>query len=242
MDCVRVGTAGWSIPRAIGEALPGAGRHLDRYARVLPCAEINSSFHRPHAPAVYARWAAATPPGFRFSVKLPKAITHVLKLRRTRAPLEEFLQQSAELGDRRGPLLVQLPPSLAFDLRAVSRFFDLLRSLHDGDVVCEPRHASWFTGRVDRVLSDHRVARVAADPAPAPGAAVPGGWGGLVYYRMHGSPRKYFSAYGPADIEHLAGALRGVAPGVAAWCVFDNTASGAALANALELNDALARS
>jgi len=74
----RVGTAGWSIPRASAERAPGDGTHLQRYARVLACSEINSSFHRSHRAAVYAKWAASTPSGFRFSVKLPRAITHDL--------------------------------------------------------------------------------------------------------------------------------------------------------------------
>lgn len=235
MDRCRVGTAGWSIPRAVSEGFAGPGSHLERYSRVLPCAEINSSFHRPHAPATYARWAASTPADFRFAVKVPRAITHDLKLRRARAPLETFLQQSAGLGEKRGPLLVQLPPSLAFDARVAGRFFELLQSLYAGVVVCEPRHATWFTGRAGTFLAERRVARVAADPPPAPGAELPSGWAGFVYYRLHGSPRKYWSAYEAAALTRLADAMRAVPEGVEAWCVFDNTASGAALANARDL-------
>ncbi len=233
-----MGTAGWSIPRPLADAFAGTGTHLERYSRVLCCAEINSSFHRPHAAATYARWAGATPPEFRFAVKLPRTITHDLKLRRARAPLEAFLEQSAGLGEKRGPLLVQLPPSHAFDARAAGRFFDLLRALHDGDVVCEPRHPTWFSERAGRLLADRRVARVAADPPPVPEAALPGGWHGLVYHRLHGSPRKYWSAYDAATIAAMAAALRKVPDGIDAWCVFDNTASGAALGNAWELSRA----
>src|SRR5918993_2432455 len=72
---IVIGTAGWSIPRAVAHEFTASGSHLERYARVLNGAEINSSFHRPHARAVYARWAAATPDDFRFSVKLPRTIT-----------------------------------------------------------------------------------------------------------------------------------------------------------------------
>lgn len=225
-----VGTAGWTIPRACAERVPGDGTHLQRYARLLTAAEINSSFHRPHAESTYRKWAESTPPGFLFSVKLPRIITHDLKLRRSRQPLERFLGESAGLGDRRGPLLVQLPPSFAFDARVIARFLELLRQRHAGAVVWEPRHATWFTPAADALLARYEVARVAADPVCAPGADMPGGWRGLTYYRLHGSPRTYWSKYPPAFIDALAARL-----GAGDWCIFDNTASGAALENALEL-------
>jgi uncharacterized protein YecE (DUF72 family) len=85
------------------------------------------------------------------------------------------------------------------------------------------------------------IARVAADPPPARGGDAPGGWGGVVYLRLHGSPRKYWSKYDDGFIGALATRLRAVPPSTNAWCIFDNTASGAALENAWELN-ALMRS
>ena len=119
---VYIGTAGWSIPRASAHRCAGEGTHLERYGRVLPCAEINSSVHRPHASTTYAKWAKGTPAQFRFAVKVPRTITHDLKLRRAGAPLERFLAETAGLGKKRGPLLVQLPPSLEGDiLRRCSR-------------------------------------------------------------------------------------------------------------------------
>lgn len=213
--------------------MPGAGSHLQRYASVFTAAEINSSFHRPHAESTYRRWAEATPPGFLFSVKMPRVITHDSRLRRARQPLDRFLGESAGLGDRRGPLLVQLPPSFAFDRRVIARFLDLLRSRHAGAIVWEPRHATWFGGAADTLLASYEVARVAADPACAPGAESPGGWPGVIYYRLHGSPRPYWSRYAPAFIDALAARLPD-----AGWCIFDNTATGAALENALELRGA----
>jgi uncharacterized protein YecE (DUF72 family) len=235
-----VGTAGWSIPRACAERCPGEGTHLQRYSRIFPGAEINSSFHRPHAAATYAKWAASTPPHFRFAVKLPRTITHEQKLRRARVPLERFLEESSGLGAKRGPLLVQLPPSLEFDRRTAATFFTLLRLRHDGVVVCEPRHPTWFTRNAEAVLVAHEIARVAADPPPAPGADLPGGWPGIAYVRLHGSPRKYWSKYTADTIERLASLMCDATND--AWCVFDNTASGAALENAWELGEALATS
>jgi len=232
---VFIGTAGWAIPRGCAARLSGDGTHLQRYAEVFSCVEINSSFHRPHAAATYARWAAATPPTFRFAVKVPRTITHEGRLRNARSRLEEFLEQTSGLGSKRSALLVQLPPSLEFDRRVVVRFLDVLRARYDGTIVCEPRHESWLTATAEAVLVHHRVARVAADPPPFAGADRPSGWPGVVYFRMHGSPRKYWSAYPAATIRALAVTLREAGTVAEAWCVFDNTASGAALENAFEL-------
>jgi uncharacterized protein YecE (DUF72 family) len=187
---ILVGTAGWSVPRASAHRFTGEGTHLQRYARVFGCAEINSSFHRPHAAGTYAKWAASTPAQFQFAIKVPRVITHLQQLRRARLPLERFLGETAALGHKRGPLLVQLPPSLAFDLRVAARFFDLMRSAYGGFIVCEPRHATWFSGHADALLVRYKVARVAADPPPARGAELPGGWSGITYFRLHGAPRK----------------------------------------------------
>lgn len=233
---IYIGTAGWSLYKA-AEAFPGDGTGLERYARVLRGVEINSSFYRSHARQTYARWAAATPRDFRFAVKVPQAITHEARLRRARRPLATFLEQVGGLGQRLGPLLVQLPPSLSFDPRVARTFFSLFRSLHDGPAVCEPRHASWFTARADAVLAAHRVGRVAADPVALPRAAEPGGWPGIVYYRLHGSPRRYWSVYDDAHLQPIAERLRGLARGTTAWCILDNTAGGGALPNALRTMD-----
>ena len=235
---IFVGTAGWSVPRALSACAPGEGTHLQRYSRRLSCVEINSSFYRPHAFATYKRWAEATPADFHVAVKVPRTITHELKLRRPRVELERFLAETAGLGAKRGPLLVQLPPSHAFDRRVAVRFFDYFRATYDGTIVCEPRHASWFTAPADRLLGAYRVARVAADPSVVPGAGAPGGWKEVQYFRLHGSPRMYWSRYSPDHITMLADTLRATTA-VEAWCIFDNTAMGTALENACELTNAL---
>jgi len=229
---VRVGTAGWTLART-DEGVGGEGSHLERYARLLSCVEINSSFYRPHRPATYARWAASVPAGFRFSLKIPKEITHARRLADAGDVLARFLDESAALAEKRAVLLVQLPPSLAYDAAVVDAFFVELRERYDGQAVCEPRHASWFAPDVDRALRLLRVARVAADPAPVPEAALPGGWSGFVYLRLHGSPRTYYSAYEGAALEEYARTLRAAA--VPSWCIFDNTAFGEATPNAVEL-------
>lgn len=236
MAAMRIGTAGWSVPGRYADRFPPGGTHLQRYARVLNAAEINTSFYRPHRRQTYERWAASVPPDFRFAVKLPKAATHGARLVGTEAILDGFFAEVAGLGDRLGPLLVQLPPKLDFDAGVAAAFFAALRERHAGPVACEPRHASWFTPEAEALLAAHRVARVAADPpAGAPEAAVPGGWAGLAYHRLHGSPRVYFSDYPTEVLAALAGRLRAAADaGAEMWCIFDNTAGSEALGDAIE--------
>ena len=233
-----IGTAGWSIPRAVAKDFPQEGSGLQRYAARFPAAEINSSFYRPHQPKTYARWAETTPGGFRFAVKLPKAITHDGRLVDAGERLAAFRADASALGDKLGPLLVQLPPSLAFDAAVAEQFLADLRALWPEAVACEPRHASWFEPAADALLAAYRVARVAADPACHPLAVEPGGWLDLAYWRLHGSPQMYWSSYDAAFLERLAKALR-TGPAAESWCIFDNTTSGAAAANALALQNLL---
>jgi uncharacterized protein YecE (DUF72 family) len=236
----RIGTAGWSIPRAVVDRFPAEGTGLERYAARFDAAEINSTFYRSHRPGTLAKWAAAAPEGFRFAVKAPKAVTHEARLEGCGELLARFLEETAELGGKRGPVLVQLPPKLAFEPAVAGAFFDDLRARYVGPVALEPRHESWFKAEADALLVSAEVARVAADPVRAPSADEPGGWGGLNYWRLHGSPRVYFDSYGPEALARLAQALRAAL--AEAWCVFDNTASGAAAATGLELQALLGAS
>ena len=239
---ILVGCAGWSLPRAEVAEFPEGGSHLERYASRFEAVEINSSFHRPHRPATYARWSASVPPSFRFSVKLPKTITHGLRLQQAGELLETFLSEVAGLGDKLGCLLVQLPPSLAFEPDVAAGFFADLRSRSRTPLACEPRHASWFESGADDLLRGFEVARVAADPARVPEAMEPGGWRGLCYYRLHGSPRIYYSAYSEEYLDVLASRMRTeTAAGRNVWCIFDNTTLGAATRNALDLRSRLER-
>jgi uncharacterized protein YecE (DUF72 family) len=231
-----VATAGWSIPRSSADRFAGVGTHLQRYARVLNAVEINSSFYRPHTRTTYARWAEATPAAFQFAVKLARTITHEAKLERSAAAIDRFLDETSGLGHKRGPILVQLPPSLAFDSAVAGEFFEYLRGRYDGDLVCEPRHATWTLDEASALLRHYRVARVAADPARSPELAVPGGDPHLVYFRLHGSPRTYWSSYTPDYLEQLAAQLRRSEASPTVWCVFDNTAAGAALSNAWDVH------
>jgi uncharacterized protein YecE (DUF72 family) len=210
-----------------------------RYGTRFDAVEINSSFYRPHRAATYRRWATSVPEGFQFAVKVPRSITHERRLTESELLLDTFLLECVELGPALGPLLLQLPPSMKFGEEVVAGFLNMLRARFEGAVVCEPRHASWFSDEADALLAEHRIARVAADPAVVPRAAEPGGWDGLAYYRLHGSPRVYYSAYDDAALKALAPKLRSAGRRGIVWCIFDNTAAGAATGNALHLQERL---
>ncbi|MGN6111995.1 MAG: DUF72 domain-containing protein [Luteimonas sp.] len=236
---VRIGCAGWSIPSRHAGLFGAGDSHLARYATRFDVAEINSTFYRPHQARTFERWAASVPARFRFSAKLPKAITHDARLQGVGDALTAFVDSLAGLGPKLGGVLVQLPPSLAFEARVAGRFFAMLRRRTATRVACEPRHASWFAPAADAVFARHAIARAAADPARLPEAAVPGGAGAGArwsYWRWHGSPRIYYSSYDDDALAALARALvRSGSARAPAWCILDNTAHGHAMDDAARL-------
>lgn len=240
MPGLIVGCAGWSIPTASTARVPDGESHLERYACRFNGVEINSSFYRAHLPSTYRRWAAAVPDGFSFAVKMPRAISHEGRITDVEPALRVFLGQVHELGSKLGCLLLQLPPGLTYTRSVALDFFDLLATLHGGPVACEPRHASWFEHDVARDLRERGVSRVAADPARHPRAGVPAGNQNLQYYRLHGSPRVYYDTYSAKDLRSIERRLRRPSETtVQRWCIFDNTASGHAMANGLDLVERL---
>ncbi|AJC46138.1 MULTISPECIES: DUF72 domain-containing protein [Gammaproteobacteria] len=237
---IRVGCAGWSIA-STQRALVGDGTsQLARYATRFDAVEINSTFYRAHRASTYQRWADSVPTAFRFSAKLPRTITHDARLYRVAPLLRSFLGEVGHLGDRLGCLLVQLPPSLAFDARTAATFFAMLRRRWHGGIACEPRHASWFGARVEALWQRHRIARVAADPALHATAAQPAGTAAPAYWRWHGAPRVYYSDYTDDTLRGLAERVVAATPPTGeTWVIFDNTALGHAFDNAATLQTQL---
>ncbi len=227
----HIGTAGWSLPRETWGAFPPEGSHLERYGAVFNAAEINTSFYRPHQPRTYERWAAATPPHFRFSVKLPKSITHEAKLHGVDELLARFAGEAGALGDKLGAVLVQLPPSLALDAAAADALFAALRERFTCMLACEARHATWFTPEATALLRGAGVTRVLADPVVGYAGAFEA-TAAPAYVRLHGNPHIYYSRYTPERMDEVRAWL---ARHPGSWCILDNTASGAATSNALEL-------
>ncbi|MBV7536804.1 DUF72 domain-containing protein [Duganella sp. sic0402] len=235
MTVTRIACAGWSISREAAPQFGGPGSHLERYARVLSAAEINSSFYRPHQPQTYQRWADSVPDDFRFSVKLPRSITHERRLEDSTDLIDAFAAQANTLGSKLGCILVQLPPSLKLDAEAAERLWLQLRKRFNCMLACEARHGSWFTDEASTLLSRHGVTRVIADPpAGKPGPYTP--TTETLYIRLHGSPRIYASLYSDEQLRQVAQLMAGK-PG---WCVFDNTMSGQQTLQALKLAGLLA--
>ena len=229
-----VGCAGWKVGREYRPQFMGQGSHLDLYARKLNAVELNSTFYRSHRPATFRKWASSVSADFRFSVKVPKSITHEKRLHDCTDQLDTFVSECCELGDRLGCLLIQLPPSLVFASKLAGRFFETLRARYSGYVVIEPRHASWVDAQA--LLVQYHIAQAAVDPSRLGNDTMPSGWPGIRYWRFHGSPRIYYSEYEQdwlmaraREVLHVKG------DDSAIWCVFDNTAQDAALGNALSM-------
>jgi uncharacterized protein YecE (DUF72 family) len=235
-----VATAGWSVPRAHAGLAKPDGTGLERYASVLDAAEINSTFYRRHQPKTFERWRDSVPAAFRFSVKVPRWITHEAGLASPTEPLAHFFDDVAGLGEKLGPVLVQLPASLDFNLRRARSFFRALRARHAGPVACEPRNAGWFGPAASAMMLDYDVARVVADPARPADASAPGGTDSLRYTRWHGSPHLYWSPYGDEQLMTLADRVEHAPARSQVWCVFDNTASGSAFGDASRFKRILA--
>lgn len=240
---VLVGLAGWSeatgrqsafFPAPKSTGLPP----LSRYASAFGFVEINSSFYRQVRASTYARWADSVPADFRFSVKMHRLVTHYTRLKRPDL-LEAFFASVAGLGRKMAAVLVQLPPSLAFDPEVAEHFFDGLRRHYAGCVACEPRHASWDGPGAAELLRCRRIGRVhTLVPPPEAEAGVPGV---PVYVRLHGAPRRYYSAYSTDELRQLCAFLE-ANPRRRRFVVFDNTASSAAVRNAAELRGLLSPS
>ena len=140
------------------------------------------------------------PSTFRFSVKVPKVVTHERCLIDCETDMARYFAESSGLGACLGVYLVQLPPSLAFDHKSCSAFFANTHSQSVATFVVEPRHATWFTDEADACLQDLDIGRVAADPAILPIAGETRGSQRVNYFRLHGSPRTYYSSYSDDDL------------------------------------------
>ena len=230
---LKIGTAGWSLPKDIRAFAAPGNSILERYASCYNCVEINSCFYRPHRPATFSRWADSVPDDFSFSLKLSKAITHQKKLINVEDDLASFVEAASGLQEKWGCMLIQIPPSLDFQLDIAKDFFRTLRDLYEGKVAFEPRHVSWGTEPASQLLKIFNIARVVADPLRvfADHSRDP-----FIYYRWHGSPEMYRSAYTDKALDDLAADIKKKkAAGLDVWCIFDNTMFQHASFDALKL-------
>lgn len=232
-----IGTAGWSIPKDYSESFPPEGSHLKRYSQTFNMVEINSSFYREHQAKTYSRWKDEVQDEFRFSVKLAQKLIHECEFRPKAKELKESLENILHLEEKLGVILIQTPGKMGLHLKNAERFYKLIRKTYDGPLAIEPRNTEWISKESQKLLKDYGISKVIADPERCAG----GGktilkTGGLIYYRLHGSPIIYRSSYSKSYLENLAMQMKKQKN---VWCVFDNTSFGVATQNALDLKDRL---
>ena len=207
---VLVGTSGWQYRDWRGVLYPAglAERDwLEHYAVRYGTVENNGTFYRLPAPDTFAGWRAKTPDGFVMTVKASRYLTHVRRLRDPAEPVERLMRAAAGLGDRLGPLLLQLPPNLRADAGALdaclaqfARFPDGRDSRRRVRVAVEFRHESWCTTETRQLLARHNAALCWADRLGRPVTPLwrTADWG---YLRFHEGAAQPWPRYG-------AGALR----------------------------------
>jgi uncharacterized protein YecE (DUF72 family) len=239
LTALRIGTAGWALPKALRVSQSIHKSMLEQYAELFDAVEINSSFYRPHRRSTYERWRASVPRSFRFSVKVPKTITHEAGLSRCQSETASFMDGVRGLEDKLAVLLVQLPASRTFDEPIADAFFKALRQETAAQIVCEARNPTWFADPATVMFEQYRIVRVVADPVPTGCELAAPAHSRFAYFRLHGSPRMYYSPYPVGFLQGVAAAAWAAAD---TWCIFDNTAAGAAWSDATMLQRLIAPS
>ncbi|WBC08525.1 DUF72 domain-containing protein [Micromonospora sp. WMMA1947] len=229
-----VGTSGWQY-RDWRERFYPAGlpqrRWLEHFAARFATVEVNNAFYRLPERDTFVAWRERTPGDFCVAVKMSRYLTHIKRLRDPAEPVARFLDRASGLGDRLGPVLVQLPPTLRADPDALAGV--LRRFPADVRVAVEPRHQSWWTDDTRRVLERHRAALVWADRLSRPITPL---WRttDFGYLRLHEGRARPWPRYGRAA---LAGWVRRLAgefgDGDPAYVYFNNDPGGAAIVDAV---------
>jgi uncharacterized protein YecE (DUF72 family) len=244
MADIWVGLSGWSYANWRGAFYPAAlpsREYLAFYAREFGTTEINSSFYHFPRPQTYERWAAQVPDGFIFAVKANRVLTHTRRLQEIEESWRRFAEAARALRAHCGPILLQFPPGFRREERRLADFLQLARgSAAELRLVCEFRHASWFTEEIYRLLQHHGVALCVADSARYPRHDVL--TADFVYYRLHGRPELFASPYSEDDLAREARRLQKYSDaGVDAYVYFNNTKEGQAIDNARTLRVLLGR-
>jgi len=202
---IRVGTSGFIYEHWRRRFYPPSARgmELEMYAQTFDTVELNVTFYRMPPSATFRSWAARVPDGFLFAVKASRYLTHVRRLRDPRPSVGLLVERASELGSHLGPILIQLPPDLEIDLKALDETLDAFPA--GLRLVVEPRHPSWFTDDLRRSLTDRGVALCLADRR---GTITPlwrtADWTYLRFHAGRGTPR---SCYEASDLTAWAGRL-----------------------------------
>jgi uncharacterized protein YecE (DUF72 family) len=228
---LRIGTSGWQYADWRGRFYPsGLAQRgwLEHFAGQFPTVEVNSAFYRLPERSSFEGWAAQTPAGFLFAVKVSRYLTHVRRLRDPAEPVGRFLDRARGLGDKLGPVLLQLPPNLSADAGLLDA---ALQCFPAGvRVVVEPRHSSWWRPDIENVLARRGAALCWADRGGRPVTPL---WrtADFVYLRMHAGTASPPPRYGTRAIDTWLTRLHPYG-GKDGYVYFNNDQGGAAVADA----------
>ena len=234
---IRIGTSGWTYPHWQKRFYPDdwpKSRWLEYYVQHFDTVELNATFYRLPKPQTFRNWNARTPGDFLWALKANKYITHTKRLNDPEEPIERFYSAASGLEEKTGPILFQLPPSLAFEDKAFQRFCRSLKPSYRHTL--EVRHPSWLCDRVYAILAQHNIAFCIADTAgryPYDEVLT----ADFVYVRLHGSKKLYASDYSEEELQVWAGKIK--AWGKDTYLYFDNDFSGYAVKNARRLKQIL---
>lgn len=243
MGELRVGTSGWVYADWRGRFYPESLKqkdYLHYYARHFNTTEINYSFYQLPTPEAYRNWAESVPENFIFAVKLSRYITHIRRLKDVRDEWRRFLDHAAPLGNKLGPILIQLPPSFRYDRARLEQFLQLAREENDYRLAFEFRHASWFDPQALELLRKYGAAAVIADSSRYPQApSVPTAH--FVYLRFHGPGELFSSRYTDEQLSVWAQKIRAwLEAGLTVYAYFNNDFHAYAVANAKRLVELVA--
>jgi uncharacterized protein YecE (DUF72 family) len=230
---IRVGTSGWLYPAWRGVLYPAGLPQADwlkAYGAEFATVELNASFYRLPSQSTFARWAAATPQGFVMAVKASRYLTHIRRLREPGDPVRRLMDAAGGLGDRLGPVLLQLPPTLRADPDALDA---CLAAFPAGQrLAVEPRHRSWWSDEVRAVLEARGAALCWSDRGGRPQGPLwrSADWG---YLRLHEGRARPWPRYGDQALRTWRDRIRTSWPGTAdVYVYFDNDPGGAAVKDA----------
>jgi len=239
---ILIGTSGWQYRDWSGRLYPAdlpQRLWLEHYAERFATVEVNNAFYRLPERTTFAQWRERTPDDFIVGVKVSRYLTHIKRLRDPAEPVGRFLERATALGDRLGPVLLQLPPTLRADADALAATLALFP--REVRVAVEPRHPSWWTYEIRGVLERHAAALCWADRGGRPVTPL---WrtANFGYLRMHEGRAAPAPRYGRAALGHW---LRRIADaygdGVPAYVYFNNDPGGAAVVDAAAMAAAAGR-
>jgi len=237
MPVTFVGISGWNYEGWKGPFYPeglARSKWLGYASSAFRSIEVNATFYREMKESTYAKWRDSTPGGFVWAVKAHRYITHVKRLNEVAEPVARFFTAAEALGDKLGPVLFQLPPSLAFDRPRLESFAACLPS--GRRCAIEARHASWLTDDALEALEGCGLGWCISDSAgryPSRVALT----SDFAYVRLHGPTELYTSSYTDAGLGHWADVISGL--GVDAYVYFDNDYRAYAPRNARRLMELL---